>query len=290
MNSNYFTEHIKKIDERLLTLVSEFTVSQTLQESIVYSITAGGKRLRPLIVLLMLDDLGQDYNTSIDIACAIEMIHTYSLIHDDLPAMDDDEYRRGKLTNHIVFGEAIAILAGDALLTESFNVIANCNDIDDVKKVRIIQILSSRAGANGMVAGQALDILSADKKITFEEVKLIHHKKTKDLIEAALFIGALLGNILDDNLKAMQEISNNLGLAFQVQDDLLDVLKGQIDIGKAPGSDEKNQKSTFPKILGLDNSKSYYFDLRNKTLNLISDLFGKRNLYVLIERILHERF
>lgn len=290
MNSISFEHYIKQIDERLLNIVGQFNVSQELQDSIVYSITAGGKRLRPLIVLLILEDLGQDYTVALDVACAIEMIHTYSLIHDDLPSMDDDDYRRGKLTNHIVFGEAMAILAGDALLTESFNVIANCQTIDNDKKLRAIQILGTRAGANGMVAGQALDIISVDENTSFEDVKLIHHKKTKELIESALFIGALLADILDDNIDIMQEIANNLGLAFQVQDDLLDLLKDKIEIGKTPGSDEKNQKSTFPKVLGLEMSKDFYFDLRSKTLNLISDLFGKKNLYVLIERILHERF
>lgn len=290
MNKADFKNYIDLIDERLLEIVNEFTISEVLRDSIVYSIKAGGKRLRPLIVLLILADLEKDYLQGLDMACAIEMIHTYSLIHDDLPAMDDDDYRRGQLTNHLVFGEAIAILAGDALLTESFNVIANSKDINDSKKVRLIQILATRAGANGMVGGQALDILFVNKEITFEEVQLIHHKKTKDLIESSIFAGALLAEILDEKLNQIQEISYNLGIAFQVQDDLLDVLKDQNTLGKTPGSDEKNQKSTFPKILGLDRALGFYFDLRSKTLNLIADLFGKKELYKLVEGILYERF
>ena len=174
--NNQLTNYIDLINNRLIEIVKKFTVSQILQDSILYSITAGGKRLRPLIVLSILADLEKDIPKGLDSACAIEMIHTYSLIHDDLPSMDDDDYRRGMKTNHLVFGEGIAILAGDGLLTESFNVIASDNNLTDHQKVQIISILSSRAGANGMVGGQALDLSSVNKDLNLDEVSLIHLK------------------------------------------------------------------------------------------------------------------
>lgn len=288
--NNQLTNYIDLINNRLIEIVKKFTVSQILQDSILYSITAGGKRLRPLIVLSILADLEKDIPKGLDSACAIEMIHTYSLIHDDLPSMDDDDYRRGMKTNHLVFGEGIAILTGDGLLTESFNVIASDNNLTDYQKVQIISILSSRAGANGMVGGQALDLSSVNKDLNLDEVSLIHLKKTKELIEASILIGSLLAGIYPEKEEQLTELAHNLGLAFQVQDDLLDVLVTKDEIGKSPGSDEKNNKATFVKSLGIKEAKRTYYKLRTKSLNITKELFDKKLLYQLIERILHDRF
>lgn len=288
--NNQFDYYIGLINNRLEQIVTNFSISKDLQESILYSIKAGGKRLRPLIVLLMLADTNNDINIGLDSACAIEMIHTYSLIHDDLPAMDNDDYRRGVKTNHLVFGEGMAILAGDALLTEAFNVIASDNYLNDSQKVHIISILASRAGANGMVGGQALDIMSTGQKLSFEKLNLMHLKKTKELIEASVLIGGLLSNIYPSKQELLLKHAYNLGLSFQIQDDIQDYLESTDNSLANTSSDIKNQKSTYVSNFGMTKTLEIYFNLREETLKIAKELFDQKLLYSLIARVLHDRF
>jgi geranylgeranyl diphosphate synthase, type II len=201
------------------------------------------------------------------------MIHTYSLIHDDLPAMDDDDYRRGLLTNHKAFDEATAILAGDALLTYSFELIANDQHLTDKEKLYMIQLLTRASGPTGMVAGQILDMEAENKAVNLEQLEKIHLLKTGELLKFAVTAGAFLGNATDDQIKHLQKFAHYLGLIFQVQDDILDVTGDQEKLGKAVGSDETNNKSTYPKLLGLDGA----IEMRNRYTDQAKDLLKQAN-------------
>lgn len=241
------------------TIVKSFTSSfrtlaipDQLKESMLYSLNAGGKRLRPVLLLATYKAYANNEEKAISSAVALEMIHTYSLIHDDLPAMDDDLYRRGKLTNHKAFDEATAILAGDALLTYSFDVIANDNLLEDHEKVYIIGSLSKCSGPTGMVAGQILDMEAEGRSITLVELEEIHAKKTGELLKFAVTVGAYLGGATSEQLKHLEGFAYYLGLIFQVQDDILDVIGDEKKLGKPVGSDAGNDKSTYPALLGLD--------------------------------------
>lgn len=221
----------------------------TLRDAAAYSLFAGGKRLRPGLVLGAAEIVCGSDEAALPAACAIEMIHTYSLIHDDLPAMDDDDLRRGKPTNHVVYGEAIAILAGDALLTMAFEVLARAGN-----GAAVIE-LAQAAGAAGMVGGQVIDLESEDKRLTASELRRIHAMKTGALIRGAVRLGAILGGATPAQLDALTAYGEHIGLAFQIADDILDVTGDQALIGKPVGSDEANGKSTYPALLGLDESQ-----------------------------------
>lgn len=251
------------IDQHLLEITSKYT---EIKESIEYSLLGNGKRFRALLVLLVLKDLDLDINIGLDVSCALEMIHCYSLIHDDLPAMDNDEFRRGKLTNHIVYGEDVALLAGDALLTEAFFQLA-ITDLPSDKKIEIIKNVSKLAGANGMIRGQYLDLRSKD--LTLEVINTIHDCKTKDLIEAALVSGAIIG---DQNIEEFREIAKYLGRAFQIKDDLDDI--------------KKNEPTTIIRVLGTEKAQTMLIEYRLKCLNLIESILGRKDLYKLVELII----
>lgn len=229
-----------------------------LCESMRYSLLAGGKRLRPVLVLATVEACGGDEEKALPFACALEMIHTYSLIHDDLPSMDNDDYRRGKLTNHKVYGEAQAILAGDALLTEAFGLMAKgakqAGLSADVA-LTIMEEASRYAGARGMVGGQVSDILSENRSITLDELESIHRRKTGDLIAFAVRTGAYISDVSEETLASLTRFAYGLGLAFQIQDDILDVIGDQNIIGKPVGSDEEKNKATYPALIGLEQSK-----------------------------------
>lgn len=232
-----------------------------VKEAMLYSLLAPGKRLRPIIFLKTIQAYGDDYRKYIDVACAIEMIHTYSLIHDDLPAMDNDDLRRGMKTCHKMFDEATAILAGDALLTHAFSVIAH-SSLDNDKKVACIQILAEMSGQNGMIYGQQQDIYFENKQATISELENIHINKTgKLLIAPFTMAGVIVG---ESNLEALTSIGKTLGLAYQIQDDILDIVGDESVIGKKVGSDITNNKSTYVSLLGLDNANlqvEKYFNL-----------------------------
>ncbi|ASN07356.1 geranyl transferase [Virgibacillus necropolis] len=250
-------------------VLNKLDIPKSLKESMLYSIEAGGKKLRPILLIASFDAYGKDKQKIVAPAMALEMIHTYSLIHDDLPAMDDDDIRRGKPTNHIVFNEATAILAGDALLTYSFDLLATDPRLTDEQKIFLISELSKASGPKGMVAGQMLDMEAENKKVSLEQLERIHALKTGELIRFAIKSGAYIGNATETQLTHLDEFAYYLGLIFQVQDDILDVTGDQAIIGKPVGSDEDNQKSTYPKLLGYEGAveqKERYLQLAKKAL------------------------
>jgi geranylgeranyl diphosphate synthase type II len=223
-----------------------------------YSLFAGGKRLRPILALMTAKACGRRYDDVMPLACSMEMIHTYSLIHDDLPAMDNDDYRRGKLTSHKKFGEAVAILAGDALLTKAFEVMLLSYKIPGVKTQNVISASSEivrAAGMNGMVGGQVIDITSEGKNISFEELKYLHKCKTGALIKASVTAPAILFGASNIHLKYYKQYGEKIGLAFQIVDDILDVTGDAAKLGKKTGKDSTAHKATYPSIFGLDRSK-----------------------------------
>lgn len=227
-----------------------------LRASMAYSLMAGGKRLRPILLMAAADAVGADGTKFITAACALEMIHTYSLIHDDLPAMDNDDYRRGKLTNHKAYDEGTAILAGDALLTLAFSVILRQQDVPAERLLRIVDEISRSAGAEGMVGGQMLDLEAENRRISMEELQRVHMGKTGALFRAALRSGAILAGASEQQLAALTAYADHFGLAFQITDDILDVVGAAEDIGKPVGSDEKNHKSTYVTLTSLDEAQS----------------------------------
>ncbi|MCT4565269.1 MAG: polyprenyl synthetase family protein [Maledivibacter sp.] len=233
-------------------------LQQTVFESMEYSLKAGGKRLRPVLLLEVCEMLGGNINDAVEFALAIEMIHTYSLIHDDLPAMDNDDYRRGKLTNHKVYGEGIAILAGDGLLNLAFETMIDKIDRNPHllhKGVKAMQIISKASGVNGMIGGQVVDLECEGKKVDAQTLDFIHHHKTSVMLEAAINAGAMLGEATEDEYEKLQNYGKCIGLAFQIVDDILDVIGDEKKLGKKVGSDVYNEKSTYPSLYGIEESR-----------------------------------
>ncbi|MDF2960016.1 MAG: polyprenyl synthetase [Paenibacillus sp.] len=255
----YIEENAGRIEAELLeSLPGIWSIPETLRESMMYSLMAGGKRLRPTLVLATVEALRGSTEAAMPVACAIEMIHTYSLIHDDLPAMDNDDYRRGKLTNHKVYGDAMAILAGDALLTHAFYSIVQSYRAFEVPAEQIVEIvedLSKLAGASGMVGGQAADMQGEQGITKLEELEYIHLHKTSDLIVFSLKAGGHLAGATPKQLQALEKFGYNIGLAFQIQDDILDLIGDENKIGKPLKSDEKQQKVTYPYFVGIEASQ-----------------------------------
>ena len=246
-----------------------------LAESMEYSLTAGGKRLRPILLMAAVDAAGghgEDYLTS---ASAVEMIHTYSLIHGDLPAMDDDDYRRGKLTNHKVYGAGLATLAGDALLTMAFELLARQQGVPAETMLRVVREISEAAGANGMVGGQALDLASEGKRIDMDTLRRMHMAKTGALFRASVRSGAILGGADEIQLAALTEYAEAFGLAFQITDDILDVTGDAAAIGKPVGSDERNHKSTYVTLTSLEEARRLAREAADRAHEALAPLGGK---------------
>lgn len=244
--------NLPMVEQEITQFLMEYTTDEALKESMLYSINAGGKRIRPLLLLATASSFGETLSTPIyQVAGALEMVHTYSLIHDDLPAMDNDDLRRGKPTNHKVFGEAIAILAGDGLLTGAFQLIS-LTQLEPLKKLLLIQQLASNSGAQGMVAGQTADILGEKQELTIEELAFVHERKTGRLIRYALLAGGVLANQPEEVLMCLQKLAGHLGLAFQIRDDLLDVVSTTEKLGKTAGKDAQEGKNTYPRLLGIE--------------------------------------
>lgn len=239
-------------------------IPETLLKSMEYSLNAGGKRIRPILLIATLEAFGCKRELGLEVAAAIEMIHTYSLIHDDLPAMDNDDFRRGKPTNHKVFGEGIAILAGDALLTHAFQLVASISSTKNIPSqvaLDLVSKLATAAGPKGMVGGQILDLEAENKSLTLLELEQIHRHKTGDLISFSVYAGAVLANASDLHLAALLKFANKIGLAFQIQDDILDITGVEVDLGKPIGSDQRHGKSTYPGIIGIDAAKAWLNEL-----------------------------
>lgn len=241
-----------------------------IYEAMAYSLFAGGKRLRPVIMLMTARMCGKDPQICLPFACALEMIHTYSLIHDDLPSMDNDDLRRGKPTNHKVFGEAMAILAGDALLNKAFEVVSgySCEQVSEKQVLKAISCLAASSGTEGMIGGQVVDIESRNEDM--ELLKYLHSLKTGALIRAAGVIGAILSGATDEELSAIDSFCLNLGIAFQIQDDILDAYGNQDELGKPIGSDAENGKSTYITLCGYDKSVELAESYTKKALDSLS--------------------
>jgi geranylgeranyl diphosphate synthase, type II len=246
----------------------------TVHRSMRYSVLAPGKRLRPILVIAGAEAVGGRADAVLDTACALELIHAYSLIHDDLPAMDDDDYRRGRLTNHKVFGEAMAILAGDALLTLAFRLVAaNAARVASPAIVGdVVTEVADAAGTDGMVGGQVVDIESEGKSISPEMLDYIHLRKTAALIRASLRVGALLAGAGPAQVEAISQAGQSLGLAFQIVDDILDVEGSLAELGKSAGSDERKKKATYPSLHGLPASKQRARELIEETKRRLAPL------------------
>lgn len=260
----------EKVEQALLSVFpKEWDIPAKLREAMDYSLLAGGKRLRPILVLAAAEAVAGDETTAaraMPFAAAVEMIHTYSLIHDDLPAMDDDDYRRGRLTNHKIHGEAMAILAGDGLLTHAFHVAADAVrlGVPAQRALAVVAELSKFAGLPGMVGGQVSDMLGEQGVTTLEQLEFIHLHKTSDLIAFSLRAGGHAAEASENQLAALELFGRNVGLAFQIQDDILDLTGDAAKLGKPVKSDERQEKVTFPYLIGLDAS-------RDRVLKLTSE-------------------
>ena len=255
-------------------LPSEDAVPVTLHRAMRYSVLAPGKRLRPTLVIAGAEAVGGAGDAVLDTACALELIHAYSLIHDDLPPMDDDDFRRGRLTNHKVFGEAMAILAGDALLTLAFRLVAdNAARLSDPRLIaRVVADVADAAGTDGMVGGQVIDIESEGKDVGPDTLEYIHRHKTAALIRVSLTAGATLAGGRAEPVASIGRAGEALGLAFQIVDDILDVEGNLAELGKTAGSDERKQKATYPSLHGLPASKARARDLIEETKRLLTPL------------------
>jgi len=247
------TETINRALDRFLP--SENTKPATIHRAMRYSLFAGGKRIRPALCLAAAAACGGDEANAMPLACAVECIHTYSLVHDDLPAMDNDDYRRGKLTNHKVFGEGIAVLAGDALLTSAFEIAAKCKGWSRYDHQKIILELANAAGSLQLIAGQVADLEGEGKKISAKELQYIHERKTSALLCCSVRLGGMSANCSPVQLEALTDFGYNVGLAFQVIDDILDVTQTTEKLGKTAGKDTQAQKATYPAIVGLAKSR-----------------------------------
>ena len=249
---NYLKEHQIQVEACLQTLVpAQAGPLSRIMESMRYSLFAGGKRLRPILLLAAADAVGAVGSRFLQSACALEMIHTYSLIHDDLPAMDDDDYRRGRLTNHKVFGDGMAILAGDGLLTLAFETLLSQTEVAPEILARVAREVAQAAGPAGMVGGQAIDLESEGQLPSPDVMKLMHRLKTGALFRASLRAGAMLGGGSEEDLRSLTDYAEHFGLAFQITDDILDVTGTEEALGKPIGSDEKNQKATYVSVYSL---------------------------------------
>jgi geranylgeranyl diphosphate synthase type II len=247
-------------------------------KSMAYSLFAGGKRLRPILCMAGAEAVGGKGRAVLPVACALELIHTYSLIHDDLPVMDNDDLRRGKPTNHRIFGEAVALLAGDGLLTEAFRFMADpdlTRDLKPVSLLQVIRLVADAAGCNGMVGGQAVDILMEGKQVEPSILEFIHTHKTGALIAASVASGAILGGGREEEVAAITRYGRNMGLAFQVADDILDIEGDSEKLGKGVGGDARKRKITYPSVMGLESSKGIQRTLMERAIEDLR-MFGEK--------------
>ena len=275
MLKNYLKTKRELVDLSIEYQLNKLKYPDIIADGMRYSVLNGGKRLRPILLLMVLELFGKKIELGLPIAVAIEMIHSYSLVHDDLPALDNDDYRRGKLTTHKKFGEAEAILIGDALLTHSFSVVADVTrDISSDKIVKIIGMISRYAGINGMIGGQIIDLESEKKRVSLETLKYIHENKTGKLIKLPIEIGAIISDATDEEYKALEKYAEGIGLAFQIKDDILDIEGDFEKIGKPVGSDLELEKTTYPSIFGVAKSKEILKEVisdAKKSLNIFPD-------------------
>src|SRR6056297_2957123 len=280
-----------KIDKKIATKIDSYRAKsdsslKNIIDSLEYSLKAGGKRIRPILTVKVAEMLKGDLETAYDLGIALEFIHTYSLIHDDLPAMDDDDYRRGQLSNHKVFGEGMAILAGDALLTLAFEVLSDLN-LPAEDKVKIINLTAQMAGFRGMVGGQSLDLEFEDIRVDFDNLNNIHLLKTGALFKAAILGGAYCAQTTEKEMDALESYATKLGLLFQITDDILDKTGDSEVLGKEVGSDEKSNKSTYVSLLGLKEAKSKAKETAESAKKELEPFENSQFLIKLIDFILY---
>ena len=270
-SGNWIVPYKERVNSVLESLLPED--NSILTKAISYSVLNGGKRLRPLLVYLS-SELGKSTSKAQDlVSCAVELIHCYSLIHDDLPSMDDDSLRRGLPTCHKKFGEAIAILAGDALQPMAYSLLINSNEIEDKLKIKLVALLSKACGQNGMVEGQILDI-SDNKSISLEELDYMHSKKTGSLIKTCLEMGGLISYLQVNDINLLKEYGEKIGLAFQIRDDIIDLESPSEVSGKTQGADVLNQRVTYPKVIGMEASKKRAIELCKEAQEIVTNLSG----------------
>ena len=285
MLREYLEEKKKIVESSLIELLGNYRgkYPEKLAEAMEYAVMNGGKRIRPILMYMICDLFEKNncksYDKIKEIAAALEFIHCYSLVHDDLPAMDNDDYRRGKLTVHKKYNEAIGVLVGDALLTEAFGIIANSKKLEDKNKVEIISKLSEYAGFFGMVGGQFVDMESENKQVEIDTLKYIHAHKTGKLLTAAIELPMIALDIESEKREKMVEYSKLLGIAFQIKDDILDIEGNFEEIGKKP-NDVENEKTTYPSIFGLDESKRLLQEYLEKARKIIVDDFNGNQLFL----------
>lgn len=272
----YMAQCQDQVNDRLSFWLEQHSpVAQTLSDAVRYATFNGGKRIRPVLVLATAEALGGRAEDALDAACAVEMVHSYSLVHDDLPAMDDDELRRGKPTCHIAFDEATAILAGDSLQCMAFEVIATSSlpTMTAATKVALVRCLAESSGTLGMAAGQALDLAAERQQLSQAQLERIHRHKTGRLIQASVRMGAMVApKVSDAQLDSLSTYADAIGLAFQVWDDVLDITADTATLGKTQGADEALNKATYPQIMGLREAQAYAHSLHEQALDAISDL------------------
>ena len=279
MFKNYLEEKKEIIEKNLKKSLSKYKYPERLSEGMEYAVMNGGKRIRPVIMYIICDLFEKEYKYIEDIALVLEFIHCYSLVHDDLPAMDDDMYRRGKLTTHIKYDEATAILVGDALLTEAFNIISDSKNIKDKNKVQIIRKLSEYAGFYGMIGGQYLDIESENKEVSIETLEYIHTHKTGKLLTASVELPLIALDIEDEKIEKLIEYSKLIGIVFQIKDDILDI-EGTFEETGKESTDIKNDKKTYPSLFGMEKSKEMLNDYINRAKNIIIENCDENKLFI----------
>ncbi|MBU4292751.1 MAG: polyprenyl synthetase family protein [Actinobacteria bacterium] len=264
---------VKIINEKLNIYIKDYKTSpEILRKAISYSLKNGGKRFRPVLCLAVAGSLGCRYEDVAPTACAIELIHTYSLIHDDLPSIDNDDLRRGKPTCHKIFGEDIAILAGDALFAEAFNIILKYQQSESEKIIEALAEIGQASGALGMVAGQTVDVFYTGKEITRRKLMCMHKNKTGKLIIAAVRCGAILCNASQGHMNKFTRYAENIGMAFQITDDILDVVSSSEDIGKTAGKDSLQNKNTFPSMFGMEKSRKIAEKKVSEAINIVKSM------------------
>jgi geranylgeranyl diphosphate synthase type II len=288
----YLQDRQKIVEEALEHyLPGEDNIPADIYKAVRYSVFNGGKRIRPILCLAAAEAIGGDLGPAIPVACALELIHSYSLIHDDLPAMDNDDFRRGKPTCHKVFGENIAILAGDALLTEAFVLLSHVEKVrlSAERRLAVIQEIAKAAGICGMIGGQALDVLSGKSEPNENMLREIHRRKTGALIVAAVKSGAIIFNARKDKIQALAEYGINVGLAFQIADDILNVEGNRELMGKETGSDAAHDKLTYPSLLGLDVAKEKLAKYIDSAVASLSGFDERARPLLVIARYIMER-
>jgi geranylgeranyl diphosphate synthase, type II len=288
--SGYLETSTRAVNEALDHFLPPATAKPaTIHKAMRYSLFAGGKRMRPALCLAAAAACGGNQQAALPLACAVECIHTYSLVHDDLPAMDNDDYRRGKLTNHKVFGEGIAVLAGDALLTQAFEIAAQCRACPRYSHQAVILELARASGSWQLIAGQVADLEGEGKKISASQLKYIHERKTSALLCCSVRLGGMSANCSTAQLDALTSFGYNVGLAFQIIDDILDVTQTSEQLGKTAGKDTAAQKATYPAIIGLEKSREIARGLTHKAFAALKIFHGRAEALAALANYLLQR-